>query len=267
LTDLATWNPGSNHINWHIFVILIIQIELSFYGVGIKIWKSLVRRFIHFLTFIRGNMIKLEFHCHTEFSSDSLVKITELIRSVREKKIDRIVVTDHNCISGAMMARELASDLIIVGEEVMTTKGELLAAFVSELVPGGLSPIEAINRLKGQGAFISVSHPFDRSRSGAWDEKDLLDISPQIDAIEIFNSRCLAQKHNIRALEFAKENGLLGTVGSDAHSLFELGRSTQYLPEFNDAEGLRKSLSKAEYDVRLSPFWVHLMSSWAKWVK
>lgn len=212
-------------------------------------------------------MIKLEFHCHTEFSADSLVKITELIRVAREKKIDRIVVTDHNCISGALMASELAPDLIIPGEEIMTTRGELLAAFVSELVPRGLTPIEAIQRLRDQGAFISVSHPFDSSRGGSWDENDLVEITPLIDAIEIFNSRCLSMKENQRAARFAKKFGLLGTAGSDAHSLYELGRSTQVLSDFTDAQGLKLALKTAEYKVMMSPFWVHFMSSWAKWMK
>ena len=60
----------------------------------------------------------------------------------------------------------------------MTTRGELLAAFVTEEVPSGLSPQEAIQRLRSQGAFISVSHPFDVMRHGHWDLPDLLEISP-----------------------------------------------------------------------------------------
>jgi hypothetical protein len=34
-----------------------------------------------------------------------------------------------------------------------------------EEVPPGLTPHEAIRRLRDQGAFISVSHPFDTTRS------------------------------------------------------------------------------------------------------
>ena len=71
------------------------------------------------------------------------------------------MVTDHNCLAGAREAYAAAPDLVIIGEEVQTTEGEFLAAFVSEEVPKGLEPMDALKRLRDQGAFISVSHPFD----------------------------------------------------------------------------------------------------------
>ncbi len=82
-----------------------------------------------------------------------------------------MVVTDHNTIAGARAAQELDPELVIVGEEIKTTRGEILAFFVSEEVPAGLTPQETIARLKDQGAFISVSHPFDIYRGGHWDER------------------------------------------------------------------------------------------------
>jgi hypothetical protein len=60
---------------------------------------------------------------------------------------------------------------------------------------------------------------------------------------------------------------LLGTVGSDAHALFELGRATLKLPNFNDADSLKASLPQAELELRQSSPWVHLASRWAAWVK
>ncbi len=73
---------------------------------------------------------------------DSRVSIDELIQTAKRKHIDRVVITDHNRIDGALMAKEIAPDLIIVGEEVMTTEGELLAAFVKESIPRGLNPTD-----------------------------------------------------------------------------------------------------------------------------
>jgi hypothetical protein len=212
-------------------------------------------------------MIRLEFHCHTEYSHDSRVSVDELIHTVVRKHIDRVVVTDHNRIDGAFRAKEKAPDMIIVGEEVMTTKGELLAAFVKEAIPRGLSPTEAINMLREQGAFISVSHPFDSMRSGAWNIEELRKIAPLVDAIEVFNSRCWSMEQNRQASEFALTNSLAGTVGSDAHSSYELGRSTLILPAFNNAAELKIAISSARQDVRMSPFWVHFISTWAKWSK
>ena len=106
----------------------------------------------------------------------------------------------------------------------MTTVGELLAAYVQEEIPGGLQPSEAIRRLKEQGAFISVSHPFDVLRGAYWPEPELLKILPDIDAIEVFNSRCYSASYNQQAQAFAQSHQVAGTVGSDAHAPFETGQ-------------------------------------------
>ena len=76
-------------------------------------------------------------------------------------------------------------------------------------MPRGLTPQAAIARLKDQGAVISVPHPFDRWRSGAWREADLIASLPLIDAIEVFNSRCVFKADNARALAFAQMHGKL----------------------------------------------------------
>ncbi len=180
-----------------------------------------------------------EFHAHSIYSKDSLATLARIITTCRKKSIDRLIITDHNTIKGAIEAQKLAPDLIIIGEEIMTTKGEILAAFVTEEIPAMLTPQETIARLKEQGAFISVSHPFDFTRGGHWLESDLLEILPEIDAIETFNARCLSPRMNAKAQAFAHRHGIASTVGSDAHALFELGRATLTLPQFNSARELR----------------------------
>ncbi len=110
--------------------------------------------------------MRLEFHCHTIYSPDSLTKPEALLKACARKGIDRVVVTDHNTIRGALEARKIDPQRVIVGEEIMTQQGELLAAYVQEEVPKGLPALEAIAALRDQGAFISVSHPFDITRRG-----------------------------------------------------------------------------------------------------
>jgi hypothetical protein len=138
---------------------------------------------------------------------------------------------------------------------------------VQERLPPGLPPLEAIAILRAQGAFISVSHPFDSARSGSWLTEDLLAILPQVDAIETFNARCFTPRANEQALEFARQHNLAGTVGSDAHTLRELGRAALILPEFKDAESLRQVLSQAQSRTKLSSPFVHFASRWAVWQK
>jgi predicted metal-dependent phosphoesterase TrpH len=212
-------------------------------------------------------MIKLEFHCHTYASKDSLTLPADLVSAARRKGIDRVVVTDHNSISGAREAQAIDPVLIIVGEEIMTTKGEILAAFVQEEIPRGLTPQETIARLKEQGAFISVSHPFDELREGGWKENDLLEILPFVDAIEVYNSRCMFPRFNRRAGAFARRYNIAGTVGSDAHAAFEVGRSLLLLDQFTGPAGLRNVIRGAKMRVKWSPWWFHLISRYASMKK
>jgi predicted metal-dependent phosphoesterase TrpH len=212
-------------------------------------------------------MLKLEFHCHTHASKDSLTKPQDLIKTARRKGLDKLVITDHNTIQGAITAQKLDAELVVVGEEIMTTKGEILAAYVQEEIPAGLTPQETIKLLKEQGAFISVSHPFDAFRKGAWLEKDLLEIIHQVDAIEVFNSRCMDPRFNWQAQAFAKKHNLAGTVGSDAHALFEVGKATLLLEPFSGAEGMRKVIRQAKYQTKLSSWLVHFVSRYASMKK
>lgn len=208
-------------------------------------------------------ILSVEFHCHTVFSPDSLTSPRRLVEACRRKGIDRVVVTDHNTIAGALAAQKLDPERVIVGEEIMTTRGELLAAFVREQVPPNLSPQETLRRLKDQDAFISVSHPFDRLRNGAWREEDLLEILPQVDAVEVFNSRCLRVRFNREAQAFAEKHRLPGTVGSDAHAAFEVGRSVLLLEPFEGPEGMRKVVRRGVPRTTLSSPWVHFISRYA----
>ncbi len=216
---------------------------------------------------MRDHKLRVEFHCHTAYSKDSLTRPDRLLAACRRKGIDRIVITDHNTLAGALRAKELDPERVVVGVELMTTVGELLAAYVSAEIPAGLPPEEAIASLRAQGAFISVAHPFDRMRKGHWRAEELLRVLPQVDAIETFNARCLWPVYNRRAQAFAREHGVLGTVGSDAHTLGELGQAVMDLEPFHDAASLKAALVRAEPRTKLSGPWVHLYTRYAVWRK
>lgn len=214
-----------------------------------------------------ADLLKTEFHCHTIYSKDSLTQPADLVRAARRRGLDRVIVTDHNSIGGARAAQALAPEMIIVGEEIKTTRGEILAAFVTQEIPANLTPQETIRRLRDQGAFISVSHPFDVMRNGHWDEPDLVEILPLVDAIETFNSRCVRAEFNTQAANFARQRGVAGTVGSDAHAAFELGRAHLALPTFEGGEGLRAVIRQGEPVTRLSSPFVHFTSRYATIMK
>lgn len=213
-------------------------------------------------------MWKVDLHAHTIYSRDCLTPVAALIERARAVGLDKIAVTEHNNLDGALAAKKLAPDLVIVGEEIKTTHGEIIAYFVKECVPKGLSPQETIRRLRDQGAVISVPHPLDSLRRSAMGRENLLEIIDSVDAIEVLNARCVRASDNLAAAELALERGKLVTAGSDAHTLFEVGRCTVMMPEFDDdAESFRDALEKARPQGEISPFWPHFASTYAKWHK
>jgi predicted metal-dependent phosphoesterase TrpH len=210
----------------------------------------------------------VEMHSHTLWSKDCITQFDHIIRLCEKRGIDRIAITDHNTADGALAIKKIAPELVIVGEEIMTTHGELLGYFMQETIPAGLPPRETIRRLRDQGAVISVSHPFDRLRKGAWKENDLLEIVEQVDAVEIFNARCMFAEDNVKALQFAKQHHLPGTIGSDAHIGVEYGTAYGKMRRFQDTpEDFLAALREANYSERLSSWLVHLGSKAAKWSK
>ena len=211
--------------------------------------------------------IKVELHCHTQASADCIVPFEKYLQRCKRLGIDKIAVTDHNLIDGALAAKQMAPDRVIVGEEILTTQGELLGYFMTEWVPPRLTPMETIHRLREQGAVISIPHPFDPMRGKGWGPGDLEAIAPYVDAIETFNARCLEDTPNKEAAVFAREQGLLETVGSDAHTVNELGRATLIMPCFSDAESFKAGLKHAEKTTQLSPLFIHFFSSFARAAK
>lgn len=207
---------------------------------------------------------KADLHVHTCFSRDSLTRLPDLIRVARARGLSKVAITDHNTIEGALRARELAPDLIIVGQEIDTTMGELIAYFLQEPIPRGLAPSEAILRLKDQGAVIGVSHPFESLRSSALARGSMVEIIEAVEALEVFNSRCLRQRDNRRAREWAQRYGKLHTAGSDAHTLWEVGRGYVALPPFEGADEFRSSLAGGEVHGRASGLLIHIPSTSAR---
>ena len=84
--------------------------------------------------------LRVELHVHTAASTDSLVSPQKLINHCQRIGIDRVAITDHNSIDGALEAHALAPERVIVGEEIETTQGELLGYFMTSTSRPGLSP-------------------------------------------------------------------------------------------------------------------------------
>ena len=188
--------------------------------------------------------IKADFHVHTSYSRKVRFSPEEMYISAKNKGMDRIAVTDHNTIRGALQLAEKDPDYIIVGEEITwNARGEIIGLFLKEAVPEGRSARYTLDALHEQGAFIFIPHPF-----APFDfycpPQNILAMSDRIDAIEIVNGRNF-QMLNYLAGVFRHFTNIPGICGSDAHTPQNVGRAGLLLPDFTDAESLRNSIRSA----------------------
>ena len=173
------------------------------------------------------------------------------MRVAAERGLTHLAITDHDRIDGALAVRNAAPAglTVIVGQEVRTSAGDLIALFVEQPVPPGLAPAEAARRIRDQGGVVGLAHPFDRFRAGAgrpgWeDELELL--LPLLDYVETWNARLMMGDGNRRAAELALTRGLPGVAVSDAHTLLEVGVSYTVLSgPLGSAVELRAALPSA----------------------
>src|SRR5689334_12571367 len=78
----------------------------------------------------------VDLHCHTNASFDSLSDPRSVVKAAATRGLTHLAITDHDRIDGALRARDAAPDglLVIIGEEVRTADGDLIALFLDEAV-------------------------------------------------------------------------------------------------------------------------------------
>ena len=214
--------------------------------------------------------MKIDTHLHTNYSRDCLVGIERL-----RKRCQRLgiipCITDHNTIKGALAYRKrFGNKSCIVGEEITTKQGEILALYVKKQINEGLDFEDVIKELRRQKSIIILQHPFDRMRKGRL-SYDFKKLRGKVDCIEIFNSRTFFMKDNRRAEKLYLENSkhFLATVGSDAHILHEYGKSYIEMKDFDitKRDEFLNALSDSKLIRRKSTVLVHAITKTVKMLK
>jgi predicted metal-dependent phosphoesterase TrpH len=209
-------------------------------------------------------LLKADFHIHTHYSMDSSTTLEQVIQSCQKKGINCIAIADHGAIEGALKMKEIAPFKVVVAEEVLTTRGEIMGMFLKELVPSGLSMEESIRRIKEQGGLLCAQHPFDKFRSDALKSEVMDEIAGQIDVVEVFNARNPLLRSSRQARRFAQAHNLPGCAGSDAHAPYEIGNAYVEMPEFKDREDFLQALAQAKvFGHRANPL-SHFSSMWSR---
>jgi hypothetical protein len=186
--------------------------------------------------------MKIDLHCHTKYSYDGSSSIERIITHAKKIGLDGIAITDHENTKGWAEAIELGKKhnfLIILGEEIKTSKGDVLGLFLKEQINGyKKDPRWVMEEIKKQGGLVIIPHPFHGSEGFRDDITKYLDL---VDGIEVFNGRKPGTNPDKKAMEFAKQYNLGMTAGGDSHYYKGIGNT---YTEFNGntVEELKQSI-------------------------
>jgi predicted metal-dependent phosphoesterase TrpH len=194
----------------------------------------------------------VDLHCHTAASFDSLASPSAVVKAAASRGLTHLAITDHDRIEGALQAQAAAPAglTVIVGEEVRTADGDLIALFLERAVAPGRSVRDTIAEVREQGGLVGIPHPFDRHRGSMLKDPRLEATAQLVDWVEAHNARVVGGSGNERAAAFALELGLPGVAVSDAHSVMEVGVAyTAVEIDPSTPEGMRAALT----NVRVIP--------------
>jgi predicted metal-dependent phosphoesterase TrpH len=212
----------------------------------------------------------VDLHCHTRASFDCLSAPRDVVRAAADRGLTHLAITDHDRIDGALEAREAAPAglTVIVGEEIRTEEGDLIALFLDHAVPPGLSALETIAAIREQGGLVGIPHPFDRLRGSLLRDARMAALAGHVDWVETHNARIMVGDGNERAAAFALEHDLPGVAVSDAHSVMEVGVAyTALAGDPGTPSGLLAALASARIVPGRASVFVRLITPVAKLVQ
>ena len=193
-------------------------------------------------------MLRVDLHLHSIFSHDSQSSLRALIERSRECGLDRIALTDHNTVEGALELAQMAPKLTIVGEEARTREGEVIGLFITDRLPPYMVPEDVMDLIHQMGGLTYLPHPLDRRRANFRPER-VIEMAYRIDIIETYNPWCEAAA-NAAAAKLATDLGKVAATGSDAHGIQELGRSWMEIEDYKDPADFLEKLRDARHVVK-----------------
>jgi predicted metal-dependent phosphoesterase TrpH len=209
----------------------------------------------------------VDLHCHTSASFDCLASPVSVVKAAVTRGLTHLAITDHDTIDGALRARDAAPNglTVIVGEEVRTADGDLIAVFLERAVAPHRPAAETIAEVREQGGLVGIPHPFDKNRGSMLVTPGLEAMGGLVDWVEAHNARVIGRSGNEQAASFARKLGLPGVAVSDAHSALEVGVAYSVLEgDPSTAAGLLAALPPVELVGGRATYYVRLLTPVSK---
>ena len=215
-----------------------------------------------------------DLHVHT-LHSDGEDSPADVLAWAERIGLDVVAITDHDAIDGALEAAGLAGGRVggpevVVGEEVSSRDGHILALFIERVIKPDMSAEETVEAIHEQGGLAVAAHPYWRSTSldhkgrmyGLGDR--IADIA--FDAIEVINGGFTPSMigANRRAGWVAEALGRTPVGGSDAHVKHALGWGhTRFAGA--SAQDLRRGIESGRTQAGRSPLHPTGIRRYATW--
>ncbi len=202
---------------------------------------------------------KADLHVHSA-TGDGMASVLEILDHVEESgELDVISITDHDEVRGSLEAREIAARKnyrlqVVVGSEITTFEGHLLALFIEKPIRMFQSLEKTIIAVHEQNGLAVVPHPMSWLTLSVGHRLFLRVMNspdPRVyfDGIEMFNPSIAGRVAHTRAREFnASVLQLAELGGSDAHQLQLIGTAHTIFKGSSAEElkrGLRERTTKA----------------------
>lgn len=197
---------------------------------------------------------KGDLHIHSG-AGDGVATVSQILEYVEhETDLDLIAITDHDLIHGALEARELAAKKrfrceTIVGMEITTLEGHLLAYGLEKPIRMLLPLASTIELVHEQGGFCVAPHPMSwLTRSIGYHGlcRIMEDLSDQVslEGLEVLNPTLAGRVIYDKVLALNRERWHLPELGgSDAHSLEFIGSGHTLFPG-KSADDFRRALTE-----------------------
>jgi predicted metal-dependent phosphoesterase TrpH len=190
-------------------------------------------------------------HVHT-LASDGVASVEEILDYVEQHTdLDVVGISDHERIDAGLAARTLARARgsrveVIVGEEITTRGGHLLALFLEERIRPLQSLRATIAAVHEQGGLAIAAHPlapYPICASGRAIRRLQADPDPRfhLDALEAFNPTSAGRSHHAKVVALADELGMAAVGGSDGHLLQAIASGYTTFPG-RTADDLRRAI-------------------------